>query len=156
MHGFYKAGRESHSLSKHFPYWTFDVQAARLSGMNASIDVLKRWMALDKELHVHSGGSLSVKKFAKEWGCSEKTVRRDLEVFEALGQKITRERYSNLYIYQYGPGVKYLFVHFSEKKATHCVYCGRPYPKPGQRYGENKEERQAPRGQGKGSRAGRG
>jgi hypothetical protein len=46
--------------------------------------VLERWLALDAAL---AGGGLHVPTFAREWGVSTRTVRRDLAAFRALGQE---------------------------------------------------------------------
>jgi predicted DNA-binding transcriptional regulator YafY len=54
--------------------------------MNAAIDILKRWMAIDKALGSLDG--LHIASFAKQWEVSERTVRRDLEAFQKLGEEI--------------------------------------------------------------------
>jgi len=56
--------------------------------MNAGIDMLKRWMALERALADELGGGLVLEEFAREWGVTVRTIRRDLEVLEALGQKL--------------------------------------------------------------------
>lgn len=50
--------------------------------MNAAIDILKRWMAIDKALGSLDG--LHISSFAKQWELSERTIRRDLEAFQNL------------------------------------------------------------------------
>jgi hypothetical protein len=50
---------------------------------NSAIDVLRRWRAMDRDL---SHGGLHVPRFARRWKVSDRTVRRDLEDFHALGQ----------------------------------------------------------------------
>lgn len=57
---------------------------------NSSIDVLKRWMALDGLLTGRGEHTARLKAgpFAKKWGVSEKTVRRDLLAFKEMGQEI--------------------------------------------------------------------
>jgi transcriptional antiterminator len=46
--------------------------------------MLRRWIALDRKLHE---GFLKVKEFAELWKASERTITRDLKVFEELGYK---------------------------------------------------------------------
>jgi hypothetical protein len=56
---------------------------------NSSIAILRRWRALDRALSiVNPLGGLNLKKFAKQWHVSEKTIGRDLVAFEMLGQRV--------------------------------------------------------------------
>jgi hypothetical protein len=52
---------------------------------NPTTEVLKRWMEMERALR---GDGLYIPWFAKKWGVTQKTVRRDLEAFKALGQKV--------------------------------------------------------------------
>jgi hypothetical protein len=75
---------------------------------NSSTTVLQRWRAMDHQLaHLWFG----VAAFAGAWHVSEKTVRRDMEVFRSLKQRIVRKYNSDCreYYYQYDRGVKPLF-----------------------------------------------
>jgi hypothetical protein len=56
---------------------------------NSSIAILRRWQALDGALSsVNPLGGLNVKRFARQWHVSEKTISRDLVAFEMLGQRV--------------------------------------------------------------------
>src|SRR4051794_21355648 len=95
-----------------------------LRGMpkNSSIDILKRWQAMDAALAGHEW--FTVRRFAKKWGVSDRTVFRDLDAFRAMGQAIKcippASGSELLYDYRqrYEPGVRCLF---------HC----QPLPKKG-------------------------
>jgi hypothetical protein len=52
---------------------------------NPSLDVVRRWRALDASL---AYGSVFKKRFASAWGCSEKTIQRDIDGLRKLGQQI--------------------------------------------------------------------
>ena len=53
---------------------------------NPSTLILKRWRTMDAELASLFG--LSIRRFAKQWKVSEKTIRRDLKAFMELGQRV--------------------------------------------------------------------
>jgi hypothetical protein len=76
---------------------------------NSSLDVLRRWQAMDHELR---SGKLFVAPFARRRKVSLKTVRRDLAVFRGLGQRMDRkyEREISEFYWEYQPGVECLFV----------------------------------------------
>lgn len=77
--------------------------------LNSSLDMLRRWQALDRAL---SRELLIVRVFAKKWKTSERTIRRDLDTFKRLGQRIIR-RYEwemSEHYYQYESGVRCLFT----------------------------------------------
>ena len=54
-------------------------------GKKSTGEILKRLYAMDHDL---ADTQLVVKTFAREWGVSERTVRRDISMFEELGQTI--------------------------------------------------------------------
>jgi hypothetical protein len=51
--------------------------------MNSTLNVLKRWVAMDAALNERG---LNVPRFARKWKVSTRTVRRDLKAFKQLGQ----------------------------------------------------------------------
>jgi hypothetical protein len=54
---------------------------------NSSADILRRWQAMDAML---TRGRLFVASFARKWNVSMRTVKRDLNAFEELGQRVKR------------------------------------------------------------------
>jgi hypothetical protein len=76
---------------------------------NSSSDILKRWKAMDAALGSLKG--LSVAGFARQWKVSTKTVRRDLEAFREIGQRVIWERDDvGRCCWSYEGGVEWLFV----------------------------------------------
>lgn len=77
---------------------------------NSTLDNVKRLIALDAALcnHFYLGS------FAKEWGVSTKTIRRDLAMLRQLGQQTEKFRINVDGVmetrWQYKPGVKPLFA----------------------------------------------
>ena len=78
--------------------------------------MLQRWIDLDRALGSFEG--LRISEFARRWKVSPKTVRRDLAVFRAMGQKAVcvlgllerQEGEGPQYRWQYDVGVEWLFV----------------------------------------------
>src|SRR4051794_29870622 len=60
-----------------------------------SISILQRWIALDAALACRRHG-LDLDRFARRFQVSEKTVRRDLKVFQALGQRLMVQAWEDL------------------------------------------------------------
>lgn len=78
---------------------------------NSTADILRRWRAMDLLLWK---GQLVVPTFAKKYGVSLKTVRRDLDGFEELGQKIREQvdpEGGRAWIWVYEEGTEPLFRH---------------------------------------------
>jgi hypothetical protein len=59
----------------------------KVSKKQSSAVILGRWLDLDHELG--NGQGVHVPTFAEEHGVSERTVRRDIAVFKAIGQDAT-------------------------------------------------------------------
>ncbi len=77
--------------------------------MNATIDVLKRWRALDRDLGSYEG--MHLPSFARRWKVSQRTIRRDLGAFAALGHAVVHERdEDNRTVWRYDFGVEMLFT----------------------------------------------
>jgi hypothetical protein len=76
---------------------------------NSSTEVLRRWRDLDASLRY---GGILIPSFARRWHVSTKTIRRDLDAFRALGQRIkgTHDREISEYYWSYEPGVVPLFT----------------------------------------------
>lgn len=52
----------------------------------SAVEIVKRWMSLDKELlQFDLDVGLNLTEFAETWGVDQKTIRRDLEAFRELG-----------------------------------------------------------------------
>ena len=70
---------------------------------NANLDILRRWQAIDYALSRPDG--LHIESFAKKISVSTRTVRRDLEVFEAVGHppehKLDADGVRHIWQYQY-------------------------------------------------------
>lgn len=82
---------------------------ARMPKRSSSLTILKRWQAMDKEL---AGVGIYFRAFAREWTVDEKTLRRDLKVFKAMGKRIICVRLgydARCYVHRYGSCVKPLF-----------------------------------------------
>src|SRR5262245_6939432 len=75
---------------------------------NSSTAILKRWMALDRELMPIGSGLVSW-EFARRHKVSTKTVRRDLAAFRELGYPASLRRLGNQYWWWYEPGVTWMF-----------------------------------------------
>lgn len=76
---------------------------------NSSVTILKRWLEMDALLGNYG---LSVSSFARRWNVSEKTIRRDIAAFRAIGQRIVCRRADDevdIYRHFYERGVKPLF-----------------------------------------------
>lgn len=77
---------------------------------NSTLDNVKRLIALDAALV----SSVYVPAFAKEWGVSTKTIRRDLAMLRQLGERMIHKRFEggevlDMY-WRYERGVKPLFA----------------------------------------------
>src|SRR5579859_8030792 len=53
--------------------------------------VLERWIDMDAHLAGLDGKEYNDHAFAKRWRVSQRTVRRDRQTFESLGQSMDRE-----------------------------------------------------------------
>jgi hypothetical protein len=74
-----------------------------MSTKKKTAEILKRWLALDAHIHY---GDLSIIQFAKRFKVSEKTIRRDIESFKALGWVAYWEKQEGgeyIWRYSYGP-----------------------------------------------------
>jgi DeoR-like helix-turn-helix domain len=86
---------------------------------NYSIEIMRRWRAMDLALGCRDG--LRISTFAKRWNVSTKTVRRDLDWFAELGQRIVRHPFEDRpRVLIYGPEVEWLFTsnlnHFNPER----------------------------------------
>jgi len=79
--------------------------------MNATLDILKRWQAMDRLLFNDMEG-LDVEAFAEKWDLSTRQVRRDREAFEALGCLMHKEKQEEgrRHVWHYDGGEAALFV----------------------------------------------
>jgi hypothetical protein len=53
---------------------------------HTAVEILRRWQAMDAALFSYDG--LNIARFARRWKVNIKTVRRDLEAFKELGQRM--------------------------------------------------------------------
>lgn len=79
---------------------------------NSSIQVLRRWQELDAAL---TRGWLNLRRSAERLGTNERTLKRDIAAFRAMGQTIESARSEpwgeiREYVKRYAPGTKPLFV----------------------------------------------
>jgi hypothetical protein len=82
---------------------------------NHTTDILRRWRAMDAALY--DRGGLRLAYFTRRWGVSEKTVRRDLEAFRELGQRLYRADVPEEPFWCYYDDVRPLFVSNLRSKA---------------------------------------
>jgi hypothetical protein len=80
-------------------------------------EVLLRWLDMDRALGCRRPAEfrlpgLHIPQFAEHWEVSEKTVRRDLKIFRALGQYAVPHREAKRY---------------GCRRRTYWLYCGRSY-----------------------------
>jgi predicted DNA-binding transcriptional regulator YafY len=78
---------------------------------NSSTTILRRWRKMDWALYRHR--ELRIETFARENGVDKKTIRRDLEDLELLGQRIEKVKEGGAgdeICYRYADGVEPLFV----------------------------------------------
>lgn len=55
----------------------------------SAVEILRRWMALDKQLNQRGcGDGVHPATFAKVWNVTPKTINRDLAAFKELGCEI--------------------------------------------------------------------
>ncbi len=94
---------------------------------NSSVQVLKRWIAMDRALGDSGlGRGLVIPLFAKQQGVSPRTVRRDLKAFQDVRRKelkrITEEigKPVPMCVQQELDGVRYLFHRYHSRVA--CLF----------------------------------
>jgi hypothetical protein len=96
---------------------------------NSSIDVLRRWMDLDLLLDEgdYPFSGLYIASFAEKWGVSVKTVRRDLDDFKEMGQKMRHfyEWDSRRWLWCYLPQTRPLFTKTDLRRRRGSGYAGR-------------------------------
>jgi hypothetical protein len=71
------------------------------SGMpkHSTVDVLYRWMLID---HALSCDGVRPEVIVAHWGVHKKTVKRDLDAFRALGQRIVFDKVKKRHCYKAG------------------------------------------------------
>jgi hypothetical protein len=84
---------------------------------NSSLEILKRWRAMDEALGDFPG--LHIESFARDWGVSTRTVRRDLDAFKDLGQGVMHELDGRRTVWHYEGGTEYLFVSNVPRRARY-------------------------------------
>jgi predicted DNA-binding transcriptional regulator YafY len=91
--------------------------------MKATWKVIKRWMMMDYFL-ARSG--LDIKEFAETWCVSTKTIRRDLEMFRAMGYKavlkVVRPGVAEGYVWRYPDGQEPMFTVTASRLAEDQEY----------------------------------
>jgi hypothetical protein len=88
---------------------------------NPTSDILRRWRALDTALGGPLG--LNVREFAQRYRVSTRTVQRDLEEFEVLGQSLKHRRDEDGNPRWFYDGGEYLFVSNVPSRARELAEC---------------------------------
>lgn len=72
-------------------------------GRRSAVEILRRWMALDRALSEPYSDGVNLSEFAQLYGVDEKTIQRDITAFKKLGHEAQPQRYedSRRYFWKY-------------------------------------------------------